>query len=344
MKILSAIEATNLSNTNTGDQTLPVKASGSEADTATDDAKFLTAKAVKDSHNVPSIAPGTSGNVLTSNGTDWTSAAASGGGGSPSEYDQVIRTQAQFETLIASSTWLGAVSVCFIGDGGTLKFTRSDGTGILIPATVKQIQGINSATIEVTSFVYNSSTNKGGLWYATLPTTDDYSIKDLIVNCAGTGAHGYGYGFHSCTQIANCIGTGTCGDDYGYGYGFHSCTQITNCTGTCAGTGTYGQGYGFYSCIQLTNCTGTGTGASSGKGFYSCIQLTNCTGTGTGASSGYGFGACIQLTNCTGTGTGGSTGYGFYICHYLSNCKAGAASSQSLLGGSNTQVDDITVA
>lgn len=70
----------NLSGTNTGDQTLPVKASGAELDTGTDDAKFATAKALKDSHNVPSVAPGASGNVLTSNGTDWTSATPSGGG------------------------------------------------------------------------------------------------------------------------------------------------------------------------------------------------------------------------------------------------------------------------
>ena len=80
MKILSAVSAPNLSNTNSGDQTLPVKASGAEADTGTDDAKFLTAKAAKDSHNIPSVAPSTTGNVLMSNGTDWTSAAASGGG------------------------------------------------------------------------------------------------------------------------------------------------------------------------------------------------------------------------------------------------------------------------
>ena len=58
---------------------LPVKASGSEVDTGTDDAKFLTAASVNNSHNVPSVAPGTTGNVLTSDGTDWTSAAPAGG-------------------------------------------------------------------------------------------------------------------------------------------------------------------------------------------------------------------------------------------------------------------------
>lgn len=58
-----------------------VKASGAELDTGTDDAKFATAKAIKDSNNVPSVAPGTSGNVMTSDGTNWTSEAAAGGSG-----------------------------------------------------------------------------------------------------------------------------------------------------------------------------------------------------------------------------------------------------------------------
>lgn len=60
---------------------IPVKATGAELDTGIDDDKFATAKALKDSHNVPSVAPGTSGNVLTSNGTNWTSAAPAGGSG-----------------------------------------------------------------------------------------------------------------------------------------------------------------------------------------------------------------------------------------------------------------------
>lgn len=55
--------------------TIPVKATGAEADTGTNDDKFLTAKAAKDSHNIPSVAPGTIGNVLTSDGTNWTSSA-----------------------------------------------------------------------------------------------------------------------------------------------------------------------------------------------------------------------------------------------------------------------------
>ena len=61
----------NTSNTNTGDE---IVATGAEVDTGTDDVKYASAKALKDSHNVASVAPSTSGNVLTSDGTDWTSA------------------------------------------------------------------------------------------------------------------------------------------------------------------------------------------------------------------------------------------------------------------------------
>jgi hypothetical protein len=59
--------------------TVPVKATAAELDTGTDDAKFATALGIKDAHNVPSVVPGTSGNVLTSNGTDWISSTPSGG-------------------------------------------------------------------------------------------------------------------------------------------------------------------------------------------------------------------------------------------------------------------------
>ncbi len=84
---------------------IPVKASGSELDTGTDDTKFATAKALKDSHNVPSVAPGTSGNVLTSNGTDWTSAAPKAG---TSLWTAITGTRAS-NTTITVATDLTAI-------------------------------------------------------------------------------------------------------------------------------------------------------------------------------------------------------------------------------------------
>ena len=49
ISIKTALGISTLSGSNTGDQTLPVKASGAEIDTGEDDAKFATAKAIKDS-------------------------------------------------------------------------------------------------------------------------------------------------------------------------------------------------------------------------------------------------------------------------------------------------------
>ncbi len=189
-------------------------------------------------------------------------------------YDKVIRTQTEFEELIASETWLGAVSVALVGQ---FTLSTANNSGIKVPDTVKQIHGFNSAKITVTNFVYNSSTAKGGLWYDTLSAMFDYSIRDLEVDCTG--------------------------DSGSLSYGFLNCRNLTNCIGT--GTGTGRNGYGFYGCSNLTNCKGTGTG-SNGHGFRYCTNLTNCTGKGisTGEGAGYGFSNIDYASNCR---DGGST-------------------------------------
>lgn len=106
----------------------PVKASGAELDTGTDDAKFATAKALKDSHNVPSVAPGTSGNVLTSDGTDWTSAAPSGGG-LPVDgwvsYSAVTPTRASADDPTYVLTFAGVDLTSTISVGMKLKWTQN---------------------------------------------------------------------------------------------------------------------------------------------------------------------------------------------------------------------------
>jgi len=50
-----------------------LKATGAVNDTGTSDITIVTPKSIADSHNVPSVAPSTSGNIMTSNGTDWVS-------------------------------------------------------------------------------------------------------------------------------------------------------------------------------------------------------------------------------------------------------------------------------
>ncbi len=226
----------------------------------------------------------------------------------PSPYDKVIRTQAEFEQLIASATWLDAKSVALVGQ---FTLSTANNSGIKIPATVKQIHGFNSAKITVTNFAYDSSTAKGGLWYVTRPTTPDYSIRDLEVDCTGTGS--LIRAFYNCIGLHNCTGTGTGGTD---GFGFRNCTNLTNCTGT--GTGT-GGGLGFDNCDYITNCTGTGTGGNGGYGFYNCDNLSNCTGKGEDSGD-------------------QSEGYGFSNITRASNCKDGG-SDTDMWGGTNKNID-----
>ena len=176
-------------------------------------------------------------------------------------YDQVIRTQAEFDTMIESPTWLDAQSVALVGE-----FTAT--ASIVIPATVKQIHGFNGAKITVTA----SGGTVYGLSYAVRPDLDKgYEIRNLEVVCTGEGAS-YSYGFSNCSNLTNCTGTGTAG--FGYGYGFSNCTNLTNCTGTGTG-GSDGSGYGFSNCTNLTNCTGTGTGIY-GYGFSNCSYCNGC--------------------------------------------------------------------
>lgn len=114
---------------------IPVKATGTEVDTGTDDAKFLTSKAVNDSHNIPDVAPSTSGNVLTSNGTDWISALPVGAAVASGSFSQSISTGA-FANLFsitslngdADGMWELIVEGTSVGSSSKIKmmFNSSD--------------------------------------------------------------------------------------------------------------------------------------------------------------------------------------------------------------------------
>lgn len=291
---------------------------------------------------------------------------------SPKTYDAIIRTQEEFDALIASPTWLGAQSVALIGDGGTLEFKRIDGYGITIPSTVFTITGFNNAKIRVENFDHNKS--KAGLAYTTLPSLDVYSISGISLHTSsGTGF--YYYGMMRCRNVTNCISN--VGEENWYS-AFFQCTNLINCTvesfgknaafdqcnnltscscdsdnnsshfANCIGvTNCTGKGNGtiFSSCYKLTNCTastiGYSTATGSGNAFSYCFQLTDCEGRGSGNA----FSNCSQLTNCDGIGygTGATSGYTFYNCSFLSSCKEGGTSPKSgsgIWGGTNTFRDD----
>lgn len=298
-----------------------------------------------------------------------------GGGGisTSSTYDVIVRTQGDFEKLIASPTWLDATSVCFIGDGGNLKFARSDGLGILIPSTVKQIQGISNTTIEVNNFKKETDVNEAAFWYKAIPSINDSWSNNIKVvcntefsanafyNCVNlTNCEGLAYGnvsiisngiaFDNCANLSNCKGVATAGypigGAWGGAYAFYGCDNLVGCNASASG------GYGFFLCNNLLNCVGFSEctrNSSPTCTYYSCNNIVNCVGTGSVAvenAGARGFYSCNQLVNCQGTGiaSGTGTGYSFYDCSYLNGCKQGEpAPTTAFLGGTNTKIDTLTV-
>lgn len=193
----------NTSGTNTGDQTLPVKASGAEVDTGTDDAKFLTAKAVNDSHNVPDVAPGTSGNVLTSNGTDWTSAAAAGGSVTPTgrlflaDFDKRLIGDTADGVLTKGNTGASSASTYTGSSGGWGLFTgtSSTGTAYINNSKLNMLRGTNNwfgTTLMDRSPVFQcmvafevTGTNDVTMWFGMGPNAGAQSVNDATYKSMG---------------------------------------------------------------------------------------------------------------------------------------------------------------
>ena len=130
----------------------PVKATGAELDTGTDDDKFATALALVTSHNVPSVAPSTSGNVLTSNGTDWTSTTPVAIAGSVLQV--VNYNSGALQTISSSIPADDTIPQITEGtEWGTLAITPASVTNKLVIDVVIQISpDINQSTVVVALF------------------------------------------------------------------------------------------------------------------------------------------------------------------------------------------------
>lgn len=198
------VEMTNLPTINGGTLANSLKAAGTDIDTGTDDTKFLTSKAVNDSHNIPDVAPGTSGNVLTSNGTDWTSSAPSGGGGAVWTAVPGTPTRTANTTFTVTGNYTALLTT-----GLVIKWTETSvvKVGMVLsssyssPNTTVTIIGDTMASIDASSCKYFSgeaivktfavagtlgtiATNIGNSWYA------DYAYRVIgakpTVGTAGT--------------------------------------------------------------------------------------------------------------------------------------------------------------
>ena len=270
--------------------------------------------------------------------------------GSIQYYDTIISNQEEFEAWykeLDADTYEGH-SVLFLN--GT--YTRSDGKGLHLPETLNMINGIGKVLIKIINFSFVADTNLGGIWYSAKPDllakTEEYSIKNLSVSCAGVSNldNNECTAFINCVNLVNCRGSGSSTLISTSGYGFKNCSDLVNCYGLCNSYS--GIMCGFYNCSNLTDCYGSSGGYSptTAYGFLNCINLNNCTGAASSATSQgtlYGFHSCSKLSNCNGSVSGSSVvlGYSFYACNICSNCvqTPKTTSKTATWGGTNTNVD-----
>lgn len=248
---------------------------------------------------------------------------------SPNLYDLIITSQTEFESFCSSisNSTCTAASVLFVGDGGDLKFTKSDGTGIQLPTTLKIISGINNAIINLGSI----STN--GLYYETRPTSDDYSINNITIKCSSSTAGNDAVisncinltnvtalsigsvatlcpsAFKNCYYLNYCIANGAAMSAY------DNCRYLHDCRGTSTGSYASSDTYSF--CTYLDGCYGD----SNASTYYYCTNLVGCR-----SNSGYrGFYNCKQVKSCSSTASYRS----YDDCYNLYDCEANRSSSTS---------------
>lgn len=229
-------------------------------------------------------------------------------------YDVVIKTQEQFDELIASTTWLDAKSVALIGS-----FTCAK--SLIVPANVVQIDGFNNCTIDYT--LTGSSTTSYLIKGTNMSSNS--SISNIMVKCWTTRDS---YGFYECKNLTNCVANN--GSSSQTGYGFGNCTNLINCVTKIQtkGPGTYSRMTGFDNCTNLINCTAdkysSARAGSSSLGFNNCTNLTNCiANNANGGGTNAGFIYCSNLNNCIVSASfDGNDYFSFHTCTNLTDCTS----------------------
>lgn len=261
-------------------------------------------------------------------------------------FDLVIRTQAEFEAMYNDPNWLGATSIAFVGDGGTLEFTKI-GLGLVIPKAVKQIVGFNNATILHTNPITYGNSNPGTFAVMDKVIQSVY-ITGLVVKVQGV-FNGNVSAFYGISSVRDCQVYIEGGGNLLRGYGGRvcwRCDSVSNCRGKVttpldAPTGNWA---GYSECTKISNCTIQGDAGPdvSFVGIGACENISNC------ISMGYGFDvkgyrACKQLSNCTAEVMADAptvNEVGFLDCSYCNGCKITPYHMGSIWGGTTLKRDD----
>lgn len=114
------------------------KAAYTDVATGTDDTKYVTSAAIKNSVNVPNVAPSTAGNVLTSDGSAWVSTAQNGW--ASVAWATLTRTGDQTFTTTTNVTAILAV-------GCRLKFTDTTTKYAVVASVSAYTGGVTTITI-----------------------------------------------------------------------------------------------------------------------------------------------------------------------------------------------------
>jgi len=360
-----AISATNLtgthtgtsSGTNTGDQTLPVKASGAELDTGTDDAKFATAKAINDSHNVPSVAPSTSGNVMTSNGTDWVSSAPVGVKFGGSGADGALTISSGTTTLDLGSAAFFEKNYTSISITGTgkLAFSNPNANGTII---VLRSQGAVTLTSSQAPMIDASSL--GGAAGAAVTGTGaavgnngSNGVATALVTTFGSGAGSGGTpGAGGTASVFSFSNTSFSGTRWKYmllpvASGGGSGNLTTSGTTATSGAGGRGGGTLIIECGGAWNfTTASGISVAGGNGGTGVAGSANTAYPNAGGGGGGGGGYFLCLYNTLTANSGSVTitgGTGGNSDSYNSGSSRSGGGGGALLSGGSTGIGSGTV-
>lgn len=175
-------------------------------------------------------------------------------------YDVIIRTQKEFDSFCESidNNTCTAKSILFVGDGGTLVFTKEWG-GILLPSTVCEVKGINNAKISIEE---GNNNPEIGIAYTGVISADN-RVKIEGIDISVNSSYYNIQGIKNFYYVNNCVSR-TSTTTFGVrANSFYGCTNLENCISYF-----YPIGSDYQECVNLVNCT-----SISGR---TSVKYTDC--------------------------------------------------------------------